>query len=347
MFRRLTPDASPTPAEGPSDRPHRWGLYGPYIALAIAVALWSGAWWSARQTLIRHMDELISGYRASGYDFSWTQRTVSGYPFRLDVVLTQFKGVSPSGWGLTSDRLEGEAYMHAPDHWVFGAPQGLSLLRPQGGTIEVTGSTLHASIHGLDMRPPSLSVEGLNLRFKSASGTQPLALTTADKVEFHLRPGPDRQGAVLFRLINGRSPPRGPLDLIAAGRPVDLQLEAILSKADALRGPGLAKSFRTWALAGGRATLKEAKVTAGDAMIKTSPGDLSLTPDGYLSAQLDVTLNKGNDALMALSYLGVTPHSAGTALPPRSQIEGPRVLLFRKDATYLGSVQIGPGTKVF
>ncbi len=341
MFRRSTPDASPTPAEGPPDRPRRLGLYGPYIALAIAVTVWSGAWWTARQTVIQHMDDQVSRFRAAGYDLSWTQRTVSGYPFRLDVVLTRFKGVAPSGWGLSSERLEAEAYMHAPDHWVFAAPQGLSLLRPKSGAVEVTGSTLHASLHGLEMRPPSLSLEGINLHFKTPSGVQPFALTSADKVEFHLRPGPDRQGAVLFRLTNGS------LGLSAEGRPVGLQLEAILSRADALQGPGLAKAFRAWTLAGGRATLKVARATVGDAMIATSTGDLSLTPDGYLSGQLDVTRNKGHEALMALSYLGVIPKTAGAAVPASSQIEGPMVLHFRKDATYLGPVEIGPAAKAF
>ena len=347
MFRRSTPDANQPPEAVLSPHPRRWGLYGPYIALAIAVLLWSAAWLAARSEVLRHMDSAIAKSESVGYHFSWKHRTVDGYPFRLDLVLTDFKGRSPGGWGLESRRLEAEAYLHAPDHWVFGAPEGLSLVRPLGGPVEITGSTIHASLHGMSVQPPSFSFEGLNLRFAPAEGARPFALSGADKVELHLRPGPDHQGAVLFRLTQGKASLPGLLGKIAGNQPVNLELEAILSKADSLKGPGWREAARAWAVAGGRASVRSALATAGAAMIKARSGDLSLSPDGILSGQLDVALSKAPETLDLLSTQGQIPREAASAAAAQASPASLALLSFHDGATYLGSFAIGPAPRLF
>ncbi|OYU71260.1 MAG: hypothetical protein CFE28_15450 [Alphaproteobacteria bacterium PA2] len=345
MFRRSAPDATPPPSGETAPRPRRWGLYGPYIALAIAVALWSGAWLTARSEVIRRMDSLVASFEASGHHLQWSQRTVGGYPFRLSVVVTDFKGQAPGGWGVESRRLEAEAFMHAPGHWVLAAPEGLTLLRPAGGPVDITGTPIHASLHGLAVRPPSFSLEGLDLRFTGRE--KPFVLSGADKFELHLRPGPDRQGAILFRLTNGRANPPGLLGRIAGNQPVNLELEAILSRADALKGPGWSRAVRAWAAAGGRANLRSARASAGSAMIEAKPGELSLSQDGRLAGQINVTLRKAPEALSDLTSQGVIPGSASAGLPPGSDPAAQATLTFKDGATFLGQIPIGPAPRLF
>lgn len=347
MFRRSIPDASPNPAGEPAPRIRRWGLYGPYIALAIAVTIWTGVWIAARQEVIRRMDGAVARLESAGYSLTWTGRKVGGYPFRLDLVLTGLDAQSPSGWGMASKRFEAEAYLHAPDHWIFATPEGLTLLRPTGGPVEVTGSTLHASLHGMAVRPPSFSFEGLNLQFSPQAGAATFALASADKIELHVRPGPDHQGAVLFRVTNGKASLPGLLGKVADGKPVNAEFDAILSKADDLKGPGLARALKSWALSGGQANLRSAKIIAGPAMIKAEPGVLALNPEGRLQGELKVALSKAPESLKDLSDKGLVPAQAAAAAAADPSLEARATLKFHDGLTYLGQIPVCPAPKLF
>lgn len=343
MFRRTAPDAPSTPPGKTAAQPRRWGLYGPYIALAIALTVWTGVWLAARAEVIQHMDSRVSRLKAAGYQLTWGDRSVGGYPFRLDLVLTDLHGRTPGGWGLDARRFEAEAFMHAPGHWVFAAPEGLTLVRPAGGPVEVIGSVLHGSLSGLANHPPSLSLEGLDLRF---SGRQrPFALTGADRFELHVRPGPDHQAAVLVRLVQGKADPQGLFGRIAGAQPVNLKLEAILSGADALKGETWSEAGRSWALSGGRANLVAANLSAGPALVEAQPASLTLTPDGRLSGEVQVGLKQGPESLGDLARQGLL--DADAAKTASQDIAGKARISFRDGRSYLGPIPLGPSPQVF
>lgn len=341
MFRRSNRYPLTTPAGEPAGSPRRWGLYGPYIALAIAVTLWSGAWLMAREKVIQGTDRLAAKYESAGYEIAWKQRSVGGYPFRIDLVLTDVEVRDPEGWGMTSGRLEAEAFLHAPGHWVFAAPRGVSLLRPAGGPVEITGSTLHASLTGLDMRPPRFSFEGLNLHFRTLDGRDTFPMTGAEKIEAYLRPGPDHQAAVLFRLTKGRADRPGG---IAEPLRLDLELEAILSRTDSLKGTGWTQTVKAWAAAGGQASLRSAKATAGPAMLVARPGTLGLDAAGRVSGQLDVSLGRPSEMLHALSKHGLIPKVSDADL---HDLPADTVIRFRDGSAFLGTLAIGSAPGLF
>ena len=90
-------------------KPRRLGLYIPWgLALALVIG-WSVTWvWMIGETG-RRLDAAAAGMRAAGWQVSWSERTLSGYPFRLDVDFAGLTLKDPSGWAVNLRRAAGEA----------------------------------------------------------------------------------------------------------------------------------------------------------------------------------------------------------------------------------------------
>jgi len=334
-------------------KPRRWGLYLPFVALALAVAAWSGVWvWAKGQAQAR-MDLAVQELNQAGWQLTWKDRQVGGYPFRMDVTLTDVRVREPSGWALEAPRLEGEAFMHAITHWLIAAPQGLTFIRPQGGPVAVKGELIRASLTHLDAHPPSISFEGVKLSFAPAPGAQPFALSSADRVEFHLRAGPDNQGGVFARLDNGKAQLSGLFARVAGDKPISIVWNSTLSNMTSFAGPDWPQAVRHWADAGGSLTVRDASVTAGDALLASKSGSLAVDRNGRLLGVLDVTLRQAPRALGAMGAEGViAPEAAqaATAVAQARQGAGDvaqATLNFQAGRTTLGPVALGAAPKIY
>lgn len=331
----------------------RLGLYAPFV-IAVAVALaWSAVWLWARREAQSQMDRAVADLGRAGYQISWKDRQIGGYPFRLDITLSDVRVREPSGWGLAAPQLEAEAYLHAPGHWMIAAPQSLTFVRPEGGPVTVTGKVIHASLFDLARRPPSFDFEGVNLAFQPAPGAQPFFLAGADRVEFHLRAGPDDEGGVFLTVDKGKARLSGLFARIAGEKPISISWNSTLSKMSAFTGPDWASAVRHWSDAGGELHLREARITAGDALIGANSGSLTVGHDGRLRGVLDVTLRQAPRALGAMGQSGViAPETAQAASDVTQAREGPdqtarAQITFQAGRTTLGPVAIGPAPKVF
>jgi len=355
MVRRFTNPVPhyPVPDPGPGRKPRRFWLYAPWVILLLGVAVWSAGWVWLSQETGRRIDLAADQIRKAGYELSWKDRHISGYPFRLDVNFDELRARDPSGWGLTVPRLETEAYLHAPTHWVLAAPQGLTFVRPAGGPVDVRGQLIHASLHDFDRRPPSFSFEAAKLTFQPAAGAQPFALAAADHVEFHLRPGPDDQGAVFFKVENGKAQLSGLFARMAGDKPISMAFDAILTGMSGFKGADWPTAAHAWASAGGKIQVRQAGVTAGQAVIGAQPGTLRVGDDGRLQGALEVSLRQAPQALTAMAETGVIPpETAVAATAVAAARAGPgdiahATLTFQAGQTTLGPVAIGPAPKVF
>lgn len=333
----------------------RLRLYITFGLAFILVIAWSAAWiWASGETR-RRMDAGVDALRRAGYEVAWKDRAIGGYPFRLDVTLTEARVRDRSGWALEAPRLEAEAFMHAPTNWVLAAPDGATFVRPVGGPVRVTGKLVRASLSHLTNTPPNISFEGVDLAFQPAAGAQPFALQTAQRVEFHLRQAPAEVGdeaGVWLMVKDGKARLSGLLGRIAGEKPISIEWDGRMSKISAFRGDDWAGAVRNWTAAGGQMNVKRGGLTAGDALIGVNSGVLRVGPDGRAHGVLDVSLRQAPRALGAMGSTGTIPQdradAAAAVAAARQEGDVARATLnFEAGQTTLGPVAIAPAPKVY
>jgi hypothetical protein len=292
------------------------------------------------------MDAASASLKSRGYDLSWRTRTFSGFPFRLDVNLTDARVAEPSGWALRIPELQAEAMIYGLDHWVAIAPRGVVLTRPNGaGDVAVAAEALRASLAGLDAYPPRISIEGAKLIFSTAPDAQPFALRSADTLQLHLRPGPDDQAAILFKADGARANFTGLLGRIAQANTANMTLDARLSRVSALHGRNWADAVRLWSLAGGAITMHDAEITAGEADGTAKSGALTVDANGRLQGLLEVALTERVDPKAAIKTPEQALAAAAQALGREPVIQAG--LVFENGRTRLGTIDTGPSPRVY
>lgn len=284
-----------------SRKPRRRGLFLPWFLALLLVVGWSGGWFWLKDQAIARMDSSVEQLRAQGYDIAWRRREVSGFPFRLDIKLEGPRIAEPSGWAIAAPTLKGEAFIYRLDHWVLVAPTGVTLTRPEGGPVTVRAEALRASLAGFDKHPPRISIEGVGLNFEPTPGAKEYPIQSAEKLELHLRPGPDDQGALLFRVEGARLKLKGLPERIVQGRPASMMWDLVFSKMSAFRGEDWPDAVRSWRDAGGAITVSGAEVKGGDALLSGKGGPLTVGLDGRLQGTLEATLKGADDGTPAFN----------------------------------------------
>ncbi len=331
--------------------PRRLGLYAPFVVLLAFAVAWSGGWLWLRGEILRRLDAARRPASASGRTLDWASRSVSGFPFRLDLTLTGLRLREPSGWAIAVPTLQAEALVFAPTHWVAVAPGGATFTRPAGGAVIVGAKVLRASLSDLGDRPPRVSVEGIGLTFRPAPGADPFFLTAAEEFHLHTRAVPAEEGAIFLGLDRAKASLPGLMGRIAAGGPVNLTAEATYTHAASLAGPDWASAVNAWSVAGGVLDVRRLRLAAGDAVIDAHAGILTVDDDGRLRGALAATLRQAPRALAVMGGPGgLAPEAADAA----AQVVGARggavaavTLDFQAGQTTLGPATLGPAPKVY
>lgn len=288
--------------QAPGARKPRWmGLWGPFLAAGVGVIAWSAGWLVAAREVERRLDEGVRSLAAGGVSVEWSGRRLYGYPFRLNLDLTDLK-VRSGDWAVRVPALETQAFLHAPRSWLAAAPEGLTVYRPQGGGLEVRGQRMLASLVLPKSGPPRFSAEGLKLDFAPAPGARPFALASAGRLEFHFRPGPDDKAAVFLRLEDGAATPGRLFADLGEGGAVSAAVDARLDHVSALRGEG---PLAAWGAAGGRLELAEAGLTAGEARLSLTSTGLSADVRGRPDGPLTIRAAKAPSLLVTLARHGI------------------------------------------
>ena len=344
------------PDPTPPRKLSRLPLYVGFGLLLVLMVGWSAVWFWARGEAVRRIDAGALGLREAGYELSWRGRAVGGYPFRLNVTLTEPRIRDRSGWALEAPTLEAQAFMHAPTSWIIAAPRGLTFVRPLGGPVEVKGRLIRASLTRLTSVPPNFSFEATGLTFQPAPGATPFALSAAERVEIHLRRAPaevgDEAGAWVS-VTGGKAQFQGLLGRLAADKPVALQWDMRLSKISALHGASWAEAVRAWSSAGGRIRVPRAGLTAGDALVGVTGGELTVGSDGRLRGRLDLSLRQAPQTFRALEAAGLAAQpqaeAAATVVAARQGKEdvARAPLYFEAGRTTLGPIALWPAPKVY
>jgi hypothetical protein len=172
-------------------------------------------------------------------------------------------------------------------------------------------------------------------------------------VEFHLRAGPDDEGGVFATLDNGKAQLSGLAGRIAGDKSIAIVWNSTLSKMSAFQGRDWPSAIRNWTGAGGKMTVRNAGVTAGETVLGVNSGTLGVGGDGRLTGALDVSLRQAPRALAVMGSNGaMAPEAAQAAAAVAQAREQPgggahATITFQAGQTTLGPVAVGPAPKVY
>ncbi|MDR3513267.1 MAG: DUF2125 domain-containing protein [Caulobacteraceae bacterium] len=333
--------------------PSRWWLYGPYIALVVAAVLWSGAWFWIRGQVAARLDAARHA-AAGGPSLTWERARISGYPFRIEVVLDEVRAAEPSGWGVAAAQIRAESYAYDLKHWIGYAPQGVTLSRPGAGDVAIAGQALRASVVNDGPGQTRVSVEGLKLTFQPEAGARPFPLVAADQLDAHTRQaGQAGQVEFLIQLQGARLAPTSALGRLAAGQPVSSAWHGTLSKASAMTGRDWPQMARAWTAAGGSIELTNGWISAGPVNLDTTGGRLAIGADGRLRGEVSLGLPRASEGLAAFARAGgldPTLARAGGQIAQARAATSPAAkadLTFEAGVATFGPIALGSAPRIY
>ncbi len=331
----------PEPTE-PRKAAARLWLLAPAILAAAALVGCGVGWFVAVRIVREAIGRQTQALRRAGWTVQAAPVRIGGFPLRLRIRLRAVRLHAPSGWGAEAERLDAQAYVYAPDHWVLSAPAGLTVERPDGVVVKVGGGPIRASLAGLQGAPWRVAVQVVAPRFTAAPGQAPPALASADLIEAYLRPSQDGRGEaqMLLRLEGGRGQGGGWIERLGGTGPVAAMAEVGLTRTATLSGSDPASAARAWAAAGGRVAMRQARLTSPAASLQVGAGMLSPGADGRLTGVLPATLRQSPAAVAALAGEAVLP-------TPRPGDAAALPLAFEGGRVKLGAIKLGPAPKLF
>ena len=326
-------------------------LLTPFVLLMLLTLGYGGYWMVAKSRLETEIDARADAMRRAGYTVEMEGRRLDGFPFRLRLTLPNVRIASPAGWSLGAPSFEAQAYLHDPGHWVFLAPQGLTINRPKGGGLTVKGEALRASLVGLGGPNWRGAAEGVKLAFAPATGAAPFSLAAAERMDLNIKPGDADQVMMLIRLQGGKAGAGALLQRMAADAPVTGLLDLKATKAAAFQGASFGEAAKAWSTAGGQVEIVRTELQGGTVAAWAKGGVLTAGRDGRLQGSIPLEMRQAAKSLGALAGQPLDPNTARTAASiaaARDQGGSATLnLVFQAGVTTLGPVPIGPAPKVF
>jgi hypothetical protein len=295
-------------------RPRRrrlWLLFMMPVLLLVAAVAWSGFWFYAASQVDRNVDAWRAREAASGRVYDCANRSVAGFPFRLEVrcsgvnvVLTSQTARQPGTQTPISARL-GEilvvAQVYDPKLLIaeFTAPAYLS----DGGKLPsmvANWSKARSSIVGLPSIPQRASIEFDNPALDRIAASVEAPLARARHLELH---GRFAEGSTpyhpvietVFQLTGASIEDVHPL----LAEPFDVEARTLLSGLKDFSPKPWPDRFREIQAAGGRADIVQSRVQQGD-LVAVATGSLGLSPSGLLDGELQMTVAGIEKAIPAL-----------------------------------------------
>jgi hypothetical protein len=284
-----------------STRRRLWPVFAMPILLLVAAAAWSAFWFYAASQVDQTVDAWRAREAGSGRVYDCANRSVAGFPFRLEVrcsgvsvaLMSQTAGQAATQTPITA-RL-GEilvvAQVYDPKRLIaeFTAPAFLS----DGGKLPsmvVNWSKARSSVVGLPGIPQRASIVFDNAALDRIASSVQAPLARAGHVELH------------GRLAEGSTPDHPVIEtaLQMAGasiqdvhpllaEPFDVDVRTLLSGLKDFSPKPWPERFREIQAAGGHVEIVQSRVQQGD-LIAVATGSLGLSPGGRLDGELQMTV---------------------------------------------------------
>jgi hypothetical protein len=295
----------------PSHRRPLWQLFLMPVLLLVAAAAWSVFWfYSASQAEVK-ADAWRAREAKSGRVYDCAERSVAGFPFRLEVrcagasvsLISQTAGEGAAQPPMTA-RL-GEilvvAQVYDPKLLIaeFAAPATIFDSRGSSSML-ANWSKARASVVGLPAVPQRASVVFDDASINRVSSSVQLPLARAKHIELH------------GRLAEGSTPDHPLIEAVLrveAGsvqevhplltQPFDAQIRATLIGLKELSPKPWPDRFRELQASGGHVEIVQSRIQQGN-LIAVATGALGLTGEGRLNGELQMTVAGIEQVIAAL-----------------------------------------------
>jgi hypothetical protein len=189
-------------------------IYGPVGLLLLIVVLYSVFWRVQADTLSARLDRANGGEVIPGITFAFAGKTVGGYPFRLDAVLSGVTFSHQDAEGETAWRTE-QLALHAQSYnlnrYIFEVTGLQSFARPPAkpGNVPrvmyMTPAIARASAILSNGRLARFDMDLWETQTKDATqGADPNRNFSADRAQLHLLARPDDTIDVATQINNAR-----------------------------------------------------------------------------------------------------------------------------------------------
>jgi hypothetical protein len=278
-----------------------WRLFIMPVLLLIAAAAWSAFWFYAASEVDVKADAWRAQEAKSGRIYDCARRSVSGFPFRLEV---RCSGASVSLRSQTAEQVATQASFTAKLDEIlviaqvydpklliaeFTAP-ALIADRGQQPSMMVNWSKARSSVVGLPAVPQRASIEFDDPAIDRLNGSAQTPLARAKHIELHgrLADGSPLDRPVIetvLKVAGGSVQELHPL--LAA--PFDADVRTLLSGLKDFSPKPWPERFREIQAAGGLVEIVQSRIVQGD-LIAVAAGTLGLSAEGRLDGELQMTV---------------------------------------------------------
>jgi hypothetical protein len=281
-------------------RNNRWRIFIAPLLLLVAAAAWSAFWFYAASQADVQADAWRAREAKSGRVFDCANRSVAGFPFRLEVscdaasvaLVSQAAGQPPAQpFTAKLDKILVVAQIYDPKLVIAEFTPPATLVDPRAQqTYAVNWSLGHASIAGLPFTPQRVSVEFNDPKIERVDQSMRVPVAQARHAELHGRlaeGSPADHPVVESQLLINQGSIQGLHPLLT--EPFDLGVRASVSGLKDLSPKPWPVRFRELQAAGGHVEIVQSRLQQGD-LVAVAAGSLGLSSSGHLDGELQMTV---------------------------------------------------------
>jgi hypothetical protein len=265
----------------------RFWLFAPITIFLALAAVAMAHWWVVAGTVERELDEMKGREAAPGITLSFATKSVSGFPFNLDIVFTDF-AVSGQGahgpfrWSTEKFALHRLTYGRLQDIYEAAGSQTLSWTDGAGRAhgLNFLPGSLHASAIADSKGLLRFDLEAMDAGGRDSSG----APFTAADAQIHLRRDP-KADAVDLQVSGSEIKSQENIAGLFGDHITHVALYATLTRGAAFAPLLAGKS--TWAAASADWRAKGGQVTMGPVDIHSA--GVNLTANAFSDTGSDLT----------------------------------------------------------
>ena len=276
-----------------------WRLFIAPVLLLIAAIGWSAFWFYAASQVDVQADAWRAREAKSGRVYDCANRSVAGYPFRLEIrcsdpsvtLVSQTAGQGAVPITAKLDEIMVVAQVYDPKRVIaeFKGPAQISDPAAQASFV-ANWKMGRSSVYGLPLVPQRVSVVFDDPAVDRVDGAVQVPVAAARHVELHGRiaeGSPQEQPVIESVLQISQGSVKGLHPLLAD--PFDADVRAMLSGLKDLSPKPWPARFREIQAAGGHVEILQSRIRQGD-LIAVAAGTLGFSPSGRLEGELQMTV---------------------------------------------------------